>query len=261
MPQRGALFHLPTLPRRTNTGSVADPRLTAPEKAGAKIASDELSVLVASDDPFSRKAFSTAARAPGISVLDASSVTDVAGHLAARLDADVIVLDAQITAVEALQAIRRLSEQVPRSRILAFSAPATTSFGLLCMNAGASGYLSKETDLAVLPRVLRSANRGEAIISREFATDLVRALRERSHRGPPSREVAITATERRVLELFRTGRTLPEAAAELRISVSTAGRHYAAARRKLAAPAVREASTRNPSGGAHRFLAQARETT
>jgi DNA-binding NarL/FixJ family response regulator len=203
-------------------------------------------VLVASDDPFSRQAFSSAARARGINVLAATGVAAVAEHLARELEPDVVVMDAQLAAIEALQSLQRMRAEAPGVRILAFSSPASTEFGLLCIHAGASGYLSKEIDFDALPRVLRSLGRGEAVISRCFATDLVERLRAGSPRGPRGANRAVSPPERQVLELIRAGRTPAAAATELGISIATVQRHLASARRKLSARPARNGPPASP---------------
>jgi DNA-binding NarL/FixJ family response regulator len=196
----------------------------------------DLRVVVASDDPFSRQAFRQAASVRGIDVLAADSIAAVAEHHAHEHEPDVVVIDVQLPAVEALRALERVRAAAPTARLLAFSAPASTEFGILCIHAGASGYLSKEIDLAALPRVLRSLTRGEAVISREFATFLVEQMRSGRPRGPRGvRSRAVTGPERVVLELIRSGRTPDAVAVELGITVGTVQRHLASTRRKLAA--------------------------
>lgn len=186
-----------------------------------------------SDDPFTRHAFRTGASSPGISVLGAGTLASVAEQLAVELEPDIVLLDVQTNAADALRAIQQIRARVPVARILACSAPAGNEFGLLCLSAGAWGYVSKEIDLDVLPRLLRALADGEAVIPRALGTELVVRFARSSPTGkypPPS----LSQPERRLLELLRTGQTLSEAAAELGITLATARRHFGSARRKLA---------------------------
>jgi DNA-binding NarL/FixJ family response regulator len=217
--------------------------------AVAEAPSDRLTVLVGSDDPFTRQAFRTGARSPEIEVLADGTLEAVTEELASDLEPDIVLLDVQTTAAQALRAIQRIRFDAPGSRILACSAPAGTEFGLLCLSAGAWGYVSKEIDLEVLPRVLHALARGEAVIPRALATELVKRLARVSplDRFEPSE---ISPPEARLLELLRTGSTLPEAAAELGVTVATARRHFGSVRRKLSVPPP--ASRRGAHGGRHR---------
>lgn len=230
-------------------GEFADrpPRSTRPQPA-----SRELSVLVGSDDPFTRHAFRTGAKGPGITVLGAGTLASVSEDMAFELEPDAVVLDVQTTAADALAAIQKIRVHAPSTRVLACSAPAGDEFGLLCLSAGAWGYVSKEIDLDLLPRLLHALVQGEAVIPRTLATELVRRLA----RSTPARRQSpapLTSPECRLLESLRTGHTLREAAAGLGITLATARRHFGSARRKLAThpPTTRWAS-RGPSSS-HRI--------
>lgn len=215
--------------------------------AGRRAASPQLRVLVGSDDPFTRRAFRSGARSPGIEVLGEGTVVSVAEQLAAQLEPDVVLLDVQTAAARGLAAIQQIRARVPGTRILACSAPAGTEFGLLCLSAGAWGYISKEIDLAVLPRILHALASGEAVIPRALGTELV----SRFARPTPVdrlKPAELSPPECRVLELLRTGLTLPAAAAELGVTPATARRHFGSARRKLSMPSLAS----NPGAGGGR---------
>jgi two-component system nitrate/nitrite response regulator NarL len=192
-------------------------------------------VLVCSDDPFTRRAFSSAARAPHIAVVAETSLAEAVDTLASGLEPDVVLLDVQVAADRALGTTQRLHEQAPEARILACDAPAAAEFGLLCLIAGASGYVSKELDPAALPRLVRRLSGGEAVIPRALATALVERFVSASRRSPSRPERGLSVPESQVLELLRGGPTLQEVAAELGISLATARRHLGSARRKLSA--------------------------
>lgn len=203
-----------------------------------------LGVLVGSDDPFTRQAFRKGARAPGIEVLADGTVAAVASDLAVELEPDIVLLDVQTVAAHALAAIQQIRRGVSATRILACSEPAGNEFGLLCLSAGAWGYVSKEIDLAVLPRILRALAQGEAVIPRALTTELVRRfVRSSATEGVKATDLSLP--ESRLIELLRTGMTLPEAAAELGITLGTARRHFGSARRKLS---VRSPAPRTESG-------------
>jgi DNA-binding NarL/FixJ family response regulator len=219
--------------RPTEVGGDAMDDFGSPGTPGPETEAFQVNVLVGSDDPFTRQAFRRGASSPGINVLGAGTVASVADELVAQTEPDVVLLDVQTTAAAALAAIQHIRDRVPRARILACSAPAGNEFGLLCLSAGAWGYVSKEIDLDLLPRLLRALAQGEAVIPRALGTELVRRLVHSTPAGqhPPA---ALTPPECRLLELLRTGQTLRQAARELGISVATARRHFGSARRKLA---------------------------
>jgi DNA-binding NarL/FixJ family response regulator len=167
-------------------------------------------------------------------VVARANLTEAVDNLAAELEPDVVVLDVQLAAATALRAIQQLHLVVPDARILACDAPAGTEFGLLCLLAGAAGYMSKEADLAALPRILRALAGGEVVTPRALATELAHRFVSASRRAPKSSGHILSRPESQVLELLRTGRPLPEIASDLGIRPSTAQRHLGSARRKLA---------------------------
>ena len=203
-----------------------------PRGGSAETTTRNLGVLVGSDDPFARQAFREGAHARGITVLAEGTVAAVAEDLAIELEPDIVLLDVQTVAAAALRAIRRIRARVPDTRILACSEPAGYDFGLLCLSAGAWGYVSKAIDLAVLPRILRALAQGEAVIPRAMTTELIKRFASASAtEGPTSAE--LSPSECRLVELLSTGLTLPTAADELGITLDTARRHFGSARRKL----------------------------
>jgi DNA-binding NarL/FixJ family response regulator len=210
-----------------------------PKESGARTKQarsngSKLSVLVCSADPFTRRAFGSGASAPDIEVVARANLTEAVENLAAELGPDVVVLDVQVAAATALRTIQQLHGQVPQARILACDAPAGTEFGLLCLLAGAAGYMSKEADLGALPRVLRALAAGEVVTPRPLATELAQRFVAASRRATKSSGPTLSGPEAQVLELLHAGRTLPEIAAELGIRMATAQRHLGSARRKLA---------------------------
>jgi DNA-binding NarL/FixJ family response regulator len=175
------------------------------------------------------------ASGPGIKVLAEGTLATVAEQLSLALQPGVVVLDAQNASVEALRAIQQIRAYAPRSGILTCSAPLGTEFGLLCITAGASGYISKDIDLAVLPRVLRAVARGEAVIPRAMASDLLNRY-VRPNAGDRAGPAELSSPESRLIGLLGTGLSLPQAAVELGVTPGTARRHLGSARRRLSPP-------------------------
>jgi len=197
-----------------------------------------LGVVIGSDDPVTRRVFSAALeRARGIDVLAATTIAKVVELVSVELRPDVVVMDVQLVPVEGLMAVAQIRAASAGSRILTFNSPAGTEFGMLCLEAGASGYLSKEVDFESLPRVLLGLVRGEAAISRTLAGELVEHMRPRAR--PGRRAEPMTASERRVVEHVQAAPSLERVAEELGVSLTTVRRHLVSARRKVAASAVR----------------------
>jgi DNA-binding CsgD family transcriptional regulator len=107
--------------------------------------------------------------------------------------------------------------------------------GYLSLRKGAFGYLNKEIDLAVLPRVLRDVAEGGAAISRKLTADLARRVREIPETPVGVRPVksVLTTREWEVADELCAGRSTSEIAATLVLSVETVRTHIKNILRKL----------------------------
>jgi DNA-binding NarL/FixJ family response regulator len=224
-----------------------------PPRNHSRAAKSKVDVVVVSDDPFTRRAFSSGARAPDIAVIAKATLAEAVEVIGGEVEPDIVLLDVQVAAGRALLTIQQLHEQAPAARILACDTPTGTEFGLLCLIAGALGYVSKEIDLVALPRLVRSLAAGEAVISRALATELAERFVSVSSRAGTMPSRRLSGPESQVLELLRGRLTLPEVAAELNLSLATVQRHLGSARRKLSAQ-------RTAPGGETAAAAQTRHT-
>jgi NarL family two-component system response regulator LiaR len=115
---------------------------------------------------------------------------------------------------------------------------------LRSLRAGAAGYLSKDLDLASLPRAIVAAVRGEAAISRALAMRLVEDLRRQGRAGAGLRPVRspLTAREWEILDHLCAGRTTEEIARGLVLATDTVRTHIKHVYRKLGVHTREEAT-------------------
>ncbi|MCE7000855.1 response regulator transcription factor [Saccharothrix sp. S26] len=129
---------------------------------------------------------------------------------------DVVLMDLRMPGVDGVTAIERL-RGCP-TRVLVLTTYDTDSDVLPAIKAGATGYLLKDTPRDELFRAVRSAARGEAVLSPSVATRLVGQVRQPAAEPLSEREVE-------VLGLIARGCTNREAAAKLFISEATVKTH------------------------------------
>ncbi|QFZ21952.1 response regulator [Saccharothrix syringae] len=129
---------------------------------------------------------------------------------------DVVLMDLRMPGVDGVTAIGRLRD-FP-TRVLVLTTYDTDSDVLPAIKAGATGYLLKDTPRDELFRAVRSAARGEAVLSPSVATRLVGQVRQPAAEPLSDREVE-------VLGLIARGCTNREAAARLFISEATVKTH------------------------------------
>jgi DNA-binding NarL/FixJ family response regulator len=138
--------------------------------------------------------------------------------LVEALRPDVVLMDLRMPRVDGVAAITRLREKGNAARVLVLTTFDTESDVLPAIKAGATGYLLKDTPRDDLFRAVRSAARGEAVLSPSVATTLLGQVR-----APATDQ--LSQRELEVLGLVARGSTNREAAARLFISEATVKTH------------------------------------
>ena len=138
--------------------------------------------------------------------------------LACALDPDVILMDLRMPEMDGVAAIAELARRKVAARVLVLTTYDTDSDVVRAVEAGATGYLLKDSPREELLRAVRAAARGEAALSPSVATRLLGQVRA------PAQE-PLSRREFEVLELVARGATNREAAAKLFISEATVKTH------------------------------------
>lgn len=145
--------------------------------------------------------------------------------------ADVLLLDFELPDQNALSVLRRLksSEALRDMKVLIFTAFEDETRLIHAMEAGANGFLLKDTSPELLLAEIRSVHLGGAPITARMARALL------GHFAPPSTmaDGLLTQQERRVLQLLSMGLTYAEAAHKLGISINTLKNYTENTYRKL----------------------------
>ena len=106
-------------------------------------------------------------------VLTASNGQNLLDRLA-QTPADVIVLDLSLPDIDGIELLGRLRDEYPQSHVLVFTMHTEEAFGVNCIRAGASGFLTKGAAPSQLRDAVRSVGRGQMALSPELTTRLVR---------------------------------------------------------------------------------------
>ena len=137
----------------------------------------------------------------------------VAQFLASR--PDVTLMDLQLPVTSGPEAIRRIRQLDDCARIIALTMYRGDEDIHRAFEAGAMGYVLKDTISDDLNHVIREVHAGRRVV----APDIQQALDERA------RHPALSLRERQVLELVAEGMRNKEIAAALGISTDTTGMH------------------------------------
>lgn len=145
---------------------------------------------------------------------------------------DVAVVDLTMPRLGGLEAVRRIREQAPRTRVLVLTVHEDEEYVVPVMRAGAHGYLLKDSAASELLAAVRALAAGQGYLGPQAARVLADRYRnpERSRDDPYG---SLTPREREVFHLVVEGRTTKEVAGSLGISVKTAENHRARMMEKL----------------------------
>jgi DNA-binding NarL/FixJ family response regulator len=184
-------------------------------------------VLLADDHPVVREGLrGMLATEPGIDVIGEAGSGDEAVTVSAALEPDVILMDLRMPSGDGVSAITRIRADRPAARIIVLTTYDTDADILPAVEAGATGYLLKDTPRADLVRAIRAAARGETVLAPTVAGRLMTRMRE----PPPE---ALSAAQTQVLALVARGMTNGEIGRKLFISEATVKTHLLRACGKL----------------------------
>jgi two-component system, NarL family, response regulator NreC len=169
-------------------------------------------------------------RQDGITVVaEAGSVDEAVGL---DVGADVVVADLMLPDERGAAVVRRLKERHPDAAILVLTMVDNPTDVQMCLAAGASGYLLKETASTELVDAVRRVASGSDYVQPSLGAALAR-WRETPGRVRTRAIHDLSEREREVLRLIALGHTNAEIASMLFVSVRTVENHRASVMRKL----------------------------
>ncbi|HCB01854.1 MAG TPA: DNA-binding response regulator [Anaerolineae bacterium] len=139
--------------------------------------------------------------------------------LAISLVADLILMDLQMPILDGLGAIKLIRDKLPKANILVFTTYETDADILPALEAGAIGYLLKDTPPEQLFQAIRNASKGEMALAPRVAEKVTQRLTNSSKNTLSSREIE-------VLELAAQGNPNKAIAKKLFITEATVKSHF-----------------------------------
>ena len=138
---------------------------------------DEIKVLIADDHTVVRKGIRALLETePGITVVGEAADGEDAIHKALALKPDVILMDLVMPKLAGVQAIKELREKLPEIKVLVLTSFAEDRRIVAAIEAGALGYLLKDSSSEDLVRAIREVHRGESSLHPKVAQQLVKKL-------------------------------------------------------------------------------------
>lgn len=137
---------------------------------------------------------------------------------ARQLQPDVVVLDIAMPEMNGIEAARRIGETVPSARSLIVSMHSGSEHIYRALQAGARGYLLKESAGAELVAAVRAVHGGHRYLSERINDMVISEYLDERRTGPLD---SLSRRERDILQLIVEGHSNSEAAGILCLSVKT----------------------------------------
>lgn len=188
-------------------------------------------VLVADDQALIREGLVTLlGLVEGIEVVGAAANGEEAVQLVDELNPDVVLMDLRMPRMDGVEATRHILAAGGRTRILVLTTYADDDSVLAALQAGALGYLTKDSSADDIALALRTVHAGKALLEPEVQRRLLELSSGAAKAEPPAQSAArppdgLTEREVDVLVLIAHGLSNQEIAERLFVSEATIKTH------------------------------------
>jgi DNA-binding NarL/FixJ family response regulator len=182
-------------------------------------------LLLADDHTVLRESMATALRAAGDCVVVAEAGDGVSAiEQALATHPDVAIVDISMPRLNGIEVVRRLTADLPRTRVLVLTMHEEEEYVLHVVRSGAAGYLLKHAATSELLQAVRELAAGGVHFG-PYAAKVLADQLQQPHRAVSDPYGELSAREREVLHLMADGLTTKEISKKLGISVKTAENH------------------------------------
>lgn len=187
-------------------------------------------ILLIDDHPIVREGIRRLVeRQPELEVVgEASSLAEA---LEFSVDHDVIVADLMLGDARGAEVISALKQRFPTSEILVLTMLENASDVQMCLQAGARGYLLKESAANDLVEAIRRVSRSEDYLHPSLGAAIARLVSVPTNSKPGNVDLTLRETE--ILKLLGLGHTNSEVAKMLGVSARTIEAHRSHVMSKL----------------------------
>ena len=135
---------------------------------------------------------------------------------------DLILMDLSMPDMSGIEATRRITEELPDTKVVALTMHKDDGFVAQFFEAGGSGYLVKDADAQCLFDALKAVSRGERFLSPSITHEHVDGYQEIAGE---KEQPKLSPREKEVLKLIAEGRSRKDIGRILNISVRTLDTH------------------------------------
>lgn len=182
-------------------------------------------VVLADDHRMMRDGLRALLERAGVEVVGEAATGHEALSEVRRLRPDVVVMDIGMPQLNGIDATKRLLAELHGLKVLALSMNADRRYVIAMLEAGAVGYLLKNSASEELLTALEAVTRGETYLSPAIAGSVVAQAIQGGSADRLAVQRELSVREREVLQLVAEGKSSKEIGAILQIAVPTVETH------------------------------------
>jgi NarL family two-component system response regulator LiaR len=170
---------------------------------------------------------------PGMQIIGEATNGAEAVEQARKLIPNVILMDLVMPVMDGIEATRQIKQEMPSVNILVLTSFSTNDKVIPSLNAGAIGYLLKDSTPADLVRAIHQVSQGEGALPPAVTRQILAQLQAPAASPDQSAEEDLTERETEVLKLMAHGYSNAEIARLMVISNATVYTHVSRILSKL----------------------------
>jgi len=143
---------------------------------------------------------------------------------AIKLNPDVIVVDISMPLLNGIEAVRQIKKTDERVKVVFLTMHPDVSYAAMAFDAGASGYVLKNSASRELITAIEEAMKGRTYVTPMIAGELMQSYKK-SRPGQKISKKQLTSRQEEILQLLAEGHSAKEIAAMLFISPRTVETH------------------------------------
>jgi two-component system, NarL family, invasion response regulator UvrY len=194
--------------------------------------SEPVTVLLVDDHAVVREGYRRLLERHGDIVVVGEAADAAAAHaLFCTLAPQIVVMDITLPGLSGIEAMRRMLDHVPATRVLMFSMHEEVIFAKRALQAGAFGYVTKASAPGVLVEAVHTIANGRKFLS----ADVAQSLALRGDALDKATGNGLSAREFEVLRQLVRGHSVKDIAVSMGINPKTVSNHQSVIRQKLGA--------------------------
>ncbi len=152
-------------------------------------------------------------------VVGEAATGEAAIEMVGRRRPEVVLMDARMPGIGGITATQRILAAHPEVRVVMFTAHAEQDLLWEALDAGAQGFVLKDSDSGALAGAIRQVVAGDPYVDPRLAPDFLRQLQR------PRQGSILSAREREILQMLADGYSNREVSERLVVSIETVKTH------------------------------------